>query len=439
MTHRNRRSFVSAVAATGTLGLAGCLSTVEGWRETNGSADGNSTQSASDGDAERSDGGNSVADEPSGLPGESIASFETLDDWMAMIDAGDLEAATDDPYAGSQSARLTADEGTEYAAVYRTYPDGLDLRDANLSLAVSFTGREQLHLELELLAPNARNVYAMERTLTGPTDRWVRVDFGTDRVETQPDLSDVREIRITARRRGDSSGPIDCRIDDLRAVDRPATGRVMLLFDGTLESHYETAFEHMDEYGFAGVEAVIPEAVGEGGRLTLDALHELNDAGWEMAARPRTGANFIHEFTPEQQEGMIRRTKAYLENRGFEDGAKHFVTPRNVLGTETVDLVREYHEQALRYGGGPNALPLTDPHNVGFFAGDAGEEARTYVDHAAEYGQLAVLHFEEIGDGGMSEDAFADLLAYVDERPVEVVTATDLLADRGRGGSGGDN
>ncbi|WP_121742560.1 polysaccharide deacetylase family protein [Natronorubrum halophilum] len=417
MTNRNRRTFITTVAATGTLGLAGCLSSIREWR----GGDEKSPSQPGDEDDEP---------EPSDLPdlpGESIETFENLDEWASLIDAGALEAGTDDPYAGSQSAHLTADEETDYAAIYRTISDGMDLRDSNLSLAVSFTGRDQLRLTLELFAPNSRNVYTMRRTLTGPTDRWVRVDFGTTRVETQPDLSDVREIRLTARRRGNQTGSIDCRVDDLRTVDRPETGRVMLLFDGTLESHRTNAFERMQEYGFSGVEAVIPEAVGEQGRLTIDALSELDDAGWDMAARPRTGAQSIHEFSPEEQEGMIRRTKAYLENRGFADGAKHFVTPRNVLGSDTIDLVREYHEQAFRFGGGPNGVPFTDPHNVGFFSGDAGAETERYVDYAAEYGQLAVLHFEYIGQEGLSERAFDDLLEYIDDADVEVVTATELL------------
>ncbi|ELY44547.1 polysaccharide deacetylase family protein [Natronorubrum sulfidifaciens] len=417
MTNRNRRSFVTTVATAGTLGLAGCLSTISEWR---GSDDGPIAQQPSD----------RTGDDPErlGLPGESIDRFEDLEQWRSMIDAGSLEAATDEPYTGSQSARLTADDETEYAAIYTT-TGGIDLREQNLSLAVNFTSREQLHLSLELFAPNAQHAYTMARTLTGPTDRWVRVDFGTSRVDGQPDLADVREIRLTARRRGDHTGPIACRVDDLRAVDRPETGSVMLLFDGTLESHYTTAFERMEQYGYAGVEAVIPEAVGDtrDGRLTLDALSELDDAGWDMAARPRTGANFIHEYSPEQQADLIERTKASLERWGFDAGAKHFITPRNVLGPETIDLVREYHEQAFRYGGGPNGLALTDPHNVGVFSGAAGSETYTYIDHAAAYGQLAVLHFEEIGNDGFDEQAFAALLEYLDEQEINVVTATDLL------------
>jgi hypothetical protein len=419
MTNRNRRSFVTTVAAAGTLGLSGCLSQLREWR---GGDTSSPAESTPNGDADQSG-----TDGLPALPGESIDDFESLNDWIAMIDGGTLEAGTDDPYGGSQSARLTASEDTEHAAIYKAV-DGLDLRGSNLSLAVKFTDREQLRLSLELFAPNSRNAYVLQRTLIGPSDRWVRVDFGTGQIEGEPDLTDVSEIRLTARRRGDTSGSIDCQVDDLRVVDRPATGKVMLLFDGMLESHYAEAFERMEPYGYAGVEAVMPEAVGQGDRLTIDRLEELSDAGWDMAARPRTGAHFLHEYPPEEQARMIRDTKLYLESRGFEDGAKHFITPRNVLSPTARDLVEEHHEQAFRFGGGPNGLALTDPYNVGFFAGGAGDETKTYVDYAAKYGQLAVLQFDYIGaEDGISGREFERVLEYIDGQNVEVVSATDLL------------
>ncbi|WP_254522931.1 polysaccharide deacetylase family protein [Natrinema caseinilyticum] len=416
MTNRNRRSIVTTVAATGTLGLAGCLSQLDKWRGKNNSP------KEKDEDTNQSD-----TNEPD-LPGESVEEFESLDGWSALIDSGKLEAGTDDPYAGSQSAHLTASEGTEAAAIYRSIPDGTDLSGKNFSLAVKFTGRKQLRLTLELFAPNSQNAHVLQRTLIGPKDRWVRVDFGTGRIETQPDLSDVRQIRISARRRGEMSGPIDCQVDDLRAVDRPETGKVMLLFDGILESHYTEALDIMKSYDYAGVEAVIPEAIGEDGRLTIDRLEEMKDAGWDIAARPRTGSKFLHEFDPDMQKGMIERTKRHLEELGFEDGARHFITPRNVLSSTARDLVEQYHEQAFRFGGSPNALPLTDPYNLGFFSGAAGEVTKTYVDYAAEYGQLAVLQFDYINsEKGITASGFESILEYINGKNVEVVTATELL------------
>lgn len=407
---RDRRSFVTTLAAVGTAGMAGCLSSLPEWDAADGTADADPTGD----DADELD-----------LPGEPVEQFADLDGWVSMLDAGSIEAATDDPYVGSQSAGLRADEDTESAATYKTGLD-LDLSDGALSMAVRFTEREQLHLVFEVYAPNSRNAYEFERTLTGPTERWVRVDFGTADVDGDPDLESVEEFRISAHRRGDASGPIDCRIDDVRVVDRPSRGRVMFLFDGTLESHYTTALEHMESYDFAGTEAVIGDAVGEGGRLDLSQLDALDDAGWDMVSRPNTGAQYLHEIPRDRQEGLIRDNKAFLENYGFEDGAAYFVTPRNVLGAESMDLVREYHEGAFRYGGGPNALPLTDPHNVGVFSGTDGDTTQELVDNAAASGQLAVLHFDEIGPDGYPESAFEDLLAYVDARDVDVVTATEL-------------
>lgn len=420
MTYRNRRSFLTATAAAGTVGLAGCLSDAGNWGGTDESLpEPESADSTTD------------VDYPEELPGEPLETFENVDGWVTMLDAGSLEPDGEDPYAGTQSAHLAADEDAAYAGIYRTVPEGEDLSEANLSLAVKYTGAEQLQFTLELFAPNARETYTLRRTLTGPEDRWVRVDFGTTNVEGQPDLTNVREIRLTVRRRGDD-GPIECWIDDLRTVERPERGTVLLLFDGTLESHHTTALEHLQAHDFAGVEAVIPEAVGESGRLTIDQLDELVDAGWDVAARPRTGARYLHEFSPEEQAGLIGRTAAWLEHYGFEDGADHFVTPRNVLSPTAADLVAETHEQAFRYGGGPNALPITDPHNLGFVSGAAGDETKMYVDYAAEYGQLAVLHFEQIGgeSEGLSEDEFRSLLEHIETSDVDVVTASDLLEDR---------
>lgn len=424
MTDSNRRSFVAATATVGTLGFAGCLSTIDEWR---GEDDGeNGTENGSENGDEEDDTEFHYHDD---LPGETVESFEDTDSWVSMIDAGSFDTDDDDPYSGSQSAHLTADEDAEYAGAYTTISDGMDLSDRTLSLAVKFTGREQLQLTLDLFAPNSGDSHTLRRALIGPEDRWVRVDFGTAGIDGDPDLTNVREIRLTVRRRGDDSGSIDCWIDDLRATERPETGAVMLLFDATLESHHATALDLVTEFDFAGVEAVVPEMVGGDGRLSLEEIDDLVDAGWDVAARPRTGAQNINEFDSEDQEGLIRQTNAWLENRGFEDGTAHFVTPRNVLGSETRDLVEEYHEQAFRYGGGSNGLPVTDPYNLGFFAGDEGEATTSHVDHAAEYGQLAVLHFEDIGADGMSEDEFEDLLEYIDDADVDVVTASELLED----------
>ncbi len=428
MTNRNRRSFITTTAVAATAGLAGCVSEV---RESLPFQSGDSDNGGNDDDDDgNNEDGETEADELDHLPGETVENFDDLDGWVSLLDGGELEAATDDPYAGSQSARLTADEGTEFAGIYSTFSGGLDLSEQNLSFAVKYANREQLHLTVELFAPDSNSVHSFTRTLVGPADRWVRVDLGTTGLDSHTDRSSVQEIRIAARRRGGEDGAIECEIDDIRSVSRPDRGKVMLLFDSTLESHHSEALEPMQEHDFAGVEAVIPDAVGETDRLTYGSLQELHDAGWEMIARPQTGSQRLPDFEADEQERAIEQTKSYLESRGFDDGAEHFVVPGNILGSNTIDAVREHHEQAFRYGGSPNALPLTDPHNIGVFPGSEGDVTKQYVDYAAEHSQLAVLRFEELGDDGMEIDAFEDLLEHIDDQDIDVVTATELREDQ---------
>lgn len=419
MTKRNRRSFITTATVVATAGLAGCVSEVRESlpfgsddSDTGGDDDGTNEDDGSDGNQ---------------LPGESIAEFEDLEQWEPMLENNELEANTDDPYAGSQSALLTTDESSDYAGIQQTITGGIDISDRNLSLAVKFTGRDQLHLTVNLLAPGSNSVHSLTRSLIGPADRWVRVDLGTTGVDSQTDLSSVHEIQIAARPRGGENGAIECQVDDLRSVSRPDTGKVMLLFDGTLESHRSEAFEPMQSHDFVGVESVIPDTVNSSGRLSYASLQELYDGGWEMVARPSTGSSRLPDYSSEEQQQMIEQTRSYLESRGFDDGAQHFVAPGNILGPNTMDIVREQHEQAFRYGGSPNALPLTDPHNIGVFPGNEGDVTREYVGYAAEYGQLAVLRFEEIGGDGMAVEEFEALLTHIEEQDVDVVTASDLL------------
>ncbi|WP_114576199.1 hypothetical protein [Saliphagus sp. LR7] len=482
----DRRSFLAAAGTTGALSLAGCLSddilggngndtedegeeatengTDEDQRnETSGTGDqeGTETEENETGDDERGENNQSgdddqtsddegnesnqtgndedegeggADDELADLPGESVDDFEDVDAWSPIVGDDAIEAETEEVYAGSSSARITAPESEEEATVFRTFTDGLDLSGQGLSLAIRYTGREQFDLTVQLLASDTRNRIDLRRVLTGAADRWQRVDLGVDVIEGDPDLADVREIRIVGRRRGDEGGEIEFAVDDLRRADSPDQGAVMLLFDGGLESHFTTAFEVLEEFDVQGVEAVTPEALGNEGRLTIENLEEMSGAGWDVISRPRTGSQFLGEYTPEQQEGLIRRSKGFLENRGFEDGARHFLTPRNLLSPESHDLIREYHEQAFRFGGEPNSLPITDHHNLGFLSGDEENAAATNLDQAAAYNQLAILHFVYVDDAdeGVDRGYIEDVLEYIDDQDLQVVTASDLL-DSGQG------
>lgn len=442
MSRQTRRAFLGTVGA---VTVAGCLSslgstgtggepgdqqtpdqTPSGTTPTNTATDPTTDEPAATGTA--TEAGTPVA--TAQLPGEQVDGFESFDRWFVLSNQGKLSAETKDPYAGNQSAHVESEDGDAFGAIYQAFSEPQDFSGKTLSLAVKLKKPEIAKISVALLAPDRGNIVREMRTMPGPTDRWVRVDFGTTTVRRDPDLSKVQEIRIVCRRRNGVKKPVEFSVDDLRAVERPKKGRVMLTFDDTHESHYQRAFPAMQEYGFPGVEGVIAEAVGNKDRLDVGPMREMRDSGWDMASHPLTRGTLLPEFSDRKQEKRIRENKEFLGRNGFRKGARHFLTPQNMVGPKTYDLVQKYHDTLFTFGGMPNGLAPTSTYNFSRINSGNLETLQTYVDYAARFGQLLVVNHHAIGPEGLSEEQFESELEYIDGADVEVVTASDLVGGK---------
>ncbi|WP_227375872.1 polysaccharide deacetylase family protein [Haladaptatus halobius] len=403
MTRQTRRAFL---AAAGAAGLAGCSSFTR--------------KVAKSDDAGKASG--------SGAANVAVADdFESLDHWRAVERQGSLSKSTD-AYEGPQCARVTGSGETKEGHIVRSL-SGADLRGTNFSMAVKLTTHEQAKVAVELLAPDDERKVVLKRTVLGPKDRWVRVNFGVTGRTDGANLAQVRELRVVGRPLDpNAKRPVEFLVDDLRTVSSADTGYVTFTFDDSHASHYR-AFELMEKYGFAGVEGVIPESVGNDDRLTEDRLSAMAKGGWDIAAHPNVGAQFFPEFSADDQKDLLVDARNYLESRGFDDGARHLLVPKNLLGPETFDLARRYYDTVFSFGGCPNAVPFErEDAIVSRVYGKDVEVVKEYVDYAAEYGQLVVPLFHEVGkDGDIGEDEFESLLKYVKKQDVKVITASDFL------------
>jgi len=364
--------------------------------------------------------------------GTQIEGFEDLEYWYALSNQGSVTAASEGAYDGSQSLRLRADGDDAFAGAFTSFGDPRDFSGKNVSLAVKIAKPELMKLSVALLAPDTDNMVRMTRTFPGPVDTWVRSDMGTTAVRGDPDLTQVQEVRLVARRRDQADEQIDVTVDDLRVADAPDTGYVTLTFDDSHESHYETAFPIMEEYGFAGVEGIISDAIYGGDRLDVGMMSEMSNAGWDMASHPYVGNTFLTEYSAEEQRRRITRNKEFLTQKGFDDGARHFLTPKNVVGPETMEIVADEHESLYTFGGMPNGLPQTTGYyNSRITAADT-RPVRDAIDNAARFGQHLVLNCHAIGTGAGSlpEDDLRALLEHIDGADVEVVTCSDVLEMR---------
>ncbi|WP_227774274.1 polysaccharide deacetylase family protein [Haladaptatus pallidirubidus] len=406
MTRQTRRAFVATVGA---LNFAGCSSLAENAP----------LPTDTDDEQERRREGKST-------PLREIADdFENLGDWQAVERQGSLSKSTD-AYEGSQCAHVVGSGKTNEGHIIRDI-SGTDLRGTNFSMAVKAVNHDFFKIAIELHAPDGDRTVQLKRTLLGPKNRWIRVNFGVTGVEKGADLSSVEKIRIVARPVDiNTNEPIEFLVDDLRTDSRPETGSVIFTFDDSHSSHYR-AYELMQEYGFAGVEGVIPESIGRDDRLTDNQLASMADNGWDISAHPNVQASYFSDYSPDEQEALMKKTQDFLHDRGFEDGARHLLVPKNVLGANTFDLAREYYDTVFSFGGGPNAVPLARKDTiVSRVNGKNVEETKQFIDYASDYGQLVVPLFHEVGND-INESDFESLLEHVEKRDVNVITASDLL------------
>lgn len=279
---------------------------------------------------------------------------------------------------------------------------GLDLSDRYLSMAVKVETPLDGDLQLDVRETSNEHVTST-RVLPGGIDDWFRIDFGYTLGYGDIDFSNVQEIRFQVR--GPDDGPVRLWIDDLRAGPARDESNVILAFYGGLESHYNTVFPILQERGWPAVAAVSRDLLNRSGRLSMDQLREMRDAGWEVCSYPQHAGD-LTELLAREQRRVIESNRDYLANRGFERGSRHFFTPYNAMNTDTLEILRETHETGFVFGACSSGIPPTGSHTISAINGSDYESSRAPILRADIHNQVVVPYFEQVGGDGMSIEDF---------------------------------
>jgi hypothetical protein len=437
-----RRRFLAASGVTALATLAGCADRVDSALP-NGSDDGNGDDGngddGNDGTDENGEENGDEVDSPElaveteynsreeyRQPGEQLDDFEDEDAWEVV--EGDVEVDDETYFDGSQSLKLTAEDG-DNVTIETEIDDAMDMSDLDLSMAVRTSTPGDLALDIRVLDIYGGYAHHQLREVTYRESDvgWFRTCPGFFEESSTPLERDVIDsIQITVHNTEDA----EVWIDDLRTHEKPEKGYVILCWDDGLEDFYEPAGPMHDEYDVPAVQAAIRQWTRDqrDGVMTIDQLKERQEAGDQIVAHG------THIPLAEEDEEDIRESLETDKNWAVSEeleGGHYMVFPHNSFDQTVLDVATDYY-----YAGGFNQAgdvnltgvhgfdPLVLPRTIG----NDLDIATRCVDIAAEHHQCAVLNFHAFDqDNTMDEDDYEELLEHIDDtEDVEVIDFDDL-------------
>ncbi|MEM4780478.1 MAG: polysaccharide deacetylase family protein [Halalkalicoccus sp.] len=425
MTKQHRRTFIATGLGLGTATLAGCTGSLEEFRN------GNETDDSAGGDGDETDTGGEEEVTPEDVTAPAIAHGDSIDDfesleWHPMFDHTGVEES-DDALVGDRSMLVESDE-EDQAGAYRVFQDGLDIEGKHLSFAVKVDSPLPARVILEARAPGRSDQLTSARSIPSEFDGWMRVEAGWTGERGEPNLGNVQELRLWVEPRGDAEGPISFRVDDMRATESADRGSVVITFDDSVESQYENALPMLEERGWPGVAAVIPDSLNRPNRLSIEQCREMRDAGWDISAHPHSA---LPEFdSSEERVRYLQNAHDYIANRIHSEGARHYFAPYNRMDADSIEDVREVYETSFIFGGQPAASPPAEGHMLSRVNGHDPAAISGLFALAAEYNQTVVTMVHGVGDGDLddvTEAEFEALLDEIERHDLDVVTVSDLI------------
>lgn len=419
-----RRRLLLTVGAT--TAVAGCL----GDNGSPGSGDDDSSGSDRD-----SGGSNDDSDDtpeefvwPAVDTGESITMFS--EDAPLEPLTGEFSGIPEEARIGEQAMAVEASGEQASMAVF--FPDGLDLDGWDLSIAVKAESINRVAIEVH--APEFGDHLTSFRRLPNDHDDWLRVDFGYDEKQGEPDLTNVTELRIFGFSADD--GPTRFLVDDLRRTSAISNGKAILAcYDGH-RSHLDLAVPMLEERGMVGTIAMDPRQIGGSNRMDIHDLRELQDYGWDICISPNS-SDGLSGLPEDEQRSIIESAQSGIRDSGFEEGSRHFFAPNwRQYDPTNHAIVRELFDTGFVFGSSTSGIPPTGPHLIPMSWGPALRGGiRRQINIADQYQLLVVLRIprlvaeeEDVTEGSeMWLGDFEHLLDHLEQRGLDVITPSALV------------
>ncbi len=353
----------------------------------------------------------------------TLDDFDDLGAWTVI--SGSMSAEEEQAVAGDQSVLLETDADDQQARIVRELPEPVDCSTVNLGLAVA---SEETITPIIQLFDDDGNVIDYRATIH--SGGLQRCNFGVSGMDSSIELTEITDIHIAFLSAEDSEDRL--LLDDLYAVPRPDDGQVMIQFDGGHESIESEGLPILQEYDYPATVFVPTDLVredddAEGDYLTEDQVEELDDAGCTIASYAANG-QILDNYDEDDQADQLTDAQEWLEDEGYDNGARYFSYPAGQYDEDTLELVADTYDVGFA-GHHPVQAHVVNAARYPRLLNPDTEDAEEDLERTATLGGITTLCYYSLEDDDAVErleETLDHLEDYVDEGELEVIMPDDL-------------
>ena len=206
----------------------------------------------------------------------------------------------------------------------------------------------------------------------------------------------------------------------------------VITFDDGYSSQYG-AYTYMASKGIRGTIYVITDLIGHRGSLTyltLEQLHEIYNAGWDIGSHTDSHPDMTN-LTEQQSEEHIEKAYDYLILYGFTRSAHHFAYPFGAYNDKAITALQAQGVLTARtVDGGYETLP----YNMFRLKAQGGNNVtltRSYIDSAMASGKTVFLIFHVLTEGTPQNNDeyklsdFHDIIDYIVKKKLKCMTISE--------------
>ena len=339
--------------------------------------------------------------------------FAAVEEWEALD--GSFAVVEDGCPEGTGSTCLEIERGERRSRIARQFDPPIDVSGVRVTAALRSV--DSAYPRVQLLDEDGDQIRFRAPVRGGLATQ--RFNFGVEAVEGEPDLTRIVTVRFM------QSQSRRMWIDHV-GFHGTHPGTVAITFDDGEATDHTVGLPILREYDLPATTFVNTARVGKPGKLDLEQLAELRDAGWDVCNHTADHAN-LGGLGEGGQRTQIRSARQWLLDHGFERGARYFAYPYSRYEQTTLDIVEDEHRMAFA-GGYPATGYVPNTYLVPRIDVADVETARRGIDLAGAYGGVTCLLYHKLD--GAEVRQFERVAEYLHRRAsagdVDVATASDL-------------